>query len=521
MARRLHGRGLDIFEGTGSHGRYRRGPGPLTLAISVTVVLALVGATVWLIVGRMSSDSGVPLVVFGIEGPDGQLLRLADAEVTGPDGKKARTDAEGNTHLPFTAPAELAVSAAGYHDALFQVQAIPPDGSLGLQLDPLILRGRVKDQHGTGIMGAAVRVGGQEINTDEMGSFEVVAVAPGAVQVSKFAWGEAEAEWDGSPARFEVTLEPFLVKGIRIHGPTAGIEGRFDEILEMIEGTAINALVFDTKDEKGRVSYETAVAGAQGTGAMVYDFDVEALLAKAKERGYYTITRIVTFQDAFWATANPEHAARNTATGGVWTTYTGQAWADPTDREAWEYPLELALEACRLGFDEIQFDYVRFPSDGDVSVLAVDESVDQEGRVETVVAFLEEARERLHAEGCVVSADVFAIVLSVGDDQGIGQRVEEVSGAVDALSPMIYPSHYSSGWLGFPDPNAHPAEVVGQALEAGLPRMRGAFLRPWLQAFFYNRDQIAAEIQQAEDRGLGWMLWNQTSSFEADWFPQD
>ena len=186
------------------------------------------------------------------------------------------------------------------------------------------------------------------------------------------AYAAAEAAWDGSADRFEITLEPFIVKGIRIHGPTAGTEGWFEDLLDMIDGTVINTLVFDTKDEKGRVSYETEVEGAQGTGAMVYDYDVEALLAMAKERGYYTITRIVTFQDPFWATANPEHAARNTATGGVWTTSNGLAWADPTDREAWEYPLELALEACRLGFDEIQFDYVRFPSDGDISVLGYD-----------------------------------------------------------------------------------------------------------------------------------------------------
>jgi hypothetical protein len=292
-------------------------------------------------------------------------------------------------------------------------------------------------------------------------------------------------------------------------------------MLDMLEGTAINTLVFDTKDEKGRVSYETRVEGAQDTGAMVYDYDAESLLAMAKERGYYTITRIVTFQDPFWAAANPDHAVHNTVTGGLWTTYTGLAWADPTDRDAWEYPLALAVEACRMGFDEIQFDYVRFPSDGDVGVIGYDVPVDEEGRVQTTVAFLEEARSRLHAEGCVVSADVFAIVLSVNDDQGIGQRVEEVSAAVDALSPMIYPSHYSAGWLGFDDPNAHPGEVAGQAIEAGLPRMRGAFLRPWLQAFFYNTDQIAAEIAQAEAHGLGWLLWNQTSEFQADWFPRE
>jgi hypothetical protein len=335
------------------------------------------------------------------------------------------------------------------------------------------------------------------------------------------AYAASEAAWDGSAGRFEITLEPFIVKGIRIHGPTAGTEGWFENLLDMIDGTVINTLVFDTKDEKGRVSYETEVQGAQGTGAMVYDYDVGALLAMAKERDYYTITRIVTFQDPFWATANPEHAARNTATGGLWTTSTGLAWADPTDREAWEYPLALAVEACRLGFDEVQFDYVRFPSDGDVSVLGYDEDVDEDGRVATISAFLSEARDRLHAEGCAISADIFAIVLSFPNDQGIGQRLEELSRSVDVLSPMIYPSHYSTGWLGFDNPNDHPSEVLRQALDAGMPRLEGAMFRPWLQAFYYDAGQIGEEIAEAERYDLGWMLWNAASQFEAGWFPTE
>jgi hypothetical protein len=125
----------------------------------------------------------------------------------------------------------------------------------------------------------------------------------------------------------------------------------------------------------------------------------------------------------------------------------------------------------------------------------------------------------VHAVGCPISADVFAIVLSVNDDEGIGQRVQEVSASVDAISPMIYPSHYSNGWLGFDSPNDHPSEVVSQALTAGMPKLQGGMLRPWLQAFYYDGDQIAEEIDQAESRGLGWILWNATSDFQASWFP--
>jgi hypothetical protein len=514
VTRRLRGRGLDIFEGTGGTGRRRRGPGAFTLVVTILVVGALVGAAGWVLYRRLNRDTAVPLVVLGVSGP------LANAVITGPDGRTATTGTDGTTRLSFVTPASLGVTAPGYQPGVFQVDAVPPDGPLGLQLEPLVLKGRVTDPQGNVIASATVRLGEQEAATDQLGSFELVAAVPGPVEVTKVAWETAEAEWDGSAGRFEITMEPFVVKGVRVYGVTAGSTSEFNRLLGMIEGTAVNALVFDTKEESGAVLYDSQVADARSNRAIVDSYNVEEVLAAAEERGLYTITRIVTFQDGFWATAHPEHAARNTATGGVWANNRGLAWMDPTDREAWEYPLALAVEACQLGFDEIQFDYVRFPSDGDLSIIAYDTAVDAQVRADTISAFLAEARTRLHAEGCAVSADIFAIVLSVGDDQGIGQLLEEVSQSVDALSPMIYPSHYSTGWLNFDDPNAHPTEVVGQAIDAGLPRLQGAMLRPWLQAFYYDAGQIADEIRQADDNGLGWLLWNATSEYQADWLPR-
>lgn len=514
MTRRLRGRGLDIFEGTGGYGRARRGPHVFTLFVSAVVVLSLVGAGGWVLYRRLNPDRSVGLMVLGVEEKP-----IAGAVITGPDGETATTDDGGTAHLSFVAPASLNVSAPGYQSAVFKVEQVPEAGDVGLQMEPLVLKGRVTDAQGNGVADALVRSGEREVLSDAMGSFELVAAIPGPVEVSKLAWETATEEWDGSSGRLVVSLEPFIVRGARVYGSTAASAEEYQRLLDMIEGTAINTLVFDTKEESGAVLYDSQVPDARSTGAVLASYDAAAVLAEAKERGYYTITRIVTFQDGYWAPANPDHAAHNRDTGAVWENSRGLAWMDPTDREAWEYPLALAVEACRLGFDEIQFDYVRFPSDGDVSVISYDQAVDEETRVATVAAFLTEARTRLHEEGCPVSADIFAIVLSVNDDQGIGQRVEELSTAADALSPMIYPSHYSPGWLGFDEPNDHPSEVVQQALEYGLPRMEGGILRPWLQAFFYDADQISEEIERAEEHGLGWILWNATSAYEAGWFP--
>ena len=153
----------------------------------------------------------------------------------------------------------------------------------------------------------------------------------------------------------------------------------------------------------------------------------------------YAITRLVTFEDQVWVTADPDAKLAG-------------LWIDATNPENWEYPLAIAVEACQLGFDEIQFDYVRFPAGRTAEAAQARRPLTADERVAAIAAFLTEARTRIHAAGCALSADIFAIVVSSPTDEGIGQRPEELSAAVDAISPMVYPSHYSPGWLGFPDP---------------------------------------------------------------------
>jgi hypothetical protein len=236
-------------------------------------------------------------------------------------------------------------------------------------------------------------------------------------------------------------------------------------------------------------------------------YDPIELITEAEAAGLYTITRIVTFEDATWVRERPDHKLAGT-------------WVDPTIEETWAYPLQLAEEACLLGFDEIQFDYVRFPAGKTAAAARSKTPATQEERIGTIAGFLTEARNLLHPLGCALSADIFAIVLNTSNDQGIGQMPESVSAAIDAVSPMIYPSHYSDGWLGFPDPNDYPGPVVANALDNGIPRLaRHTQMRPWLQAFYYNSSQVLAGIEEAEKRGAGWILWNAGGIYEPSWLP--
>lgn len=511
---------LAIFDSR--HGRRfkrRRNWGQIaSRALTGAVVLtAIVGG--WILVQNALAGEEVHLRVIGAD-----QQPIAGAMIVADNGREAVTSEGGLAELAFDAPSTLTVTARGYQDATYPVEVIPPQGSISLQMYPHILQGRVTDVNGIGLPGAMVTLGDRTVQSGDFGAFEFVAAEPGLVVAEKAAWVPREVTWGGEQTRVDLVLEPLMVKGLRVFYDVAGDDAQFAEILRIAGTTTVNALVFDTKEEKGRVLYDSQVPFARESGAIDIKYDVEEVLRLANEHDLYTITRIVTFQDPYASVYNPDAAVKDSEDGGNWTNVQGLGWMDATNRDSWQYPIDLAIEACRLGFDEIQFDYVRFPTDGDVSttVYSLGDDLDADTRVETIAAFLSEARDQIHEEGCAVSADLFAIVLSVYDDQGMGQRVEDLSWTVDAISPMIYPSHYGRGWLNLANPNDYPAEVVGQALEAGMPRLEGgALMRPWLQAFSWTADQMLESIATAEKSTNGWLLWNSTSEFNPEGIPPE
>lgn len=371
----------------------------------------------------------------------------------------------------------------------------------------LTVFGQVVGPEGTPVADATVSMGEAVARTGVAGGFHFDTRAPGSLTVSKPGWASTEVSWDGTGGLMVIQIEPRVIRGIRVWAEAAGDDGHFASLLALADQTAVDALVFDTKDA-GTVLYETQVPQAVEMGAVEPAYDPSLRIAQAREHQLYLATRIVVFEDRPWVEHHPEDKLAG-------------PWVDPRSEPAWDYNIALGVEACELGFDEIQFDYVRFPA-GRTAEVSGQRDLTQEERVRAIESFLARARAAISAAGCAVSADIFSIVVSSPDDQGIGQRPEAISAQVDVLSPMIYPSHYSPGWLGYPDPNDYPYEVTADAIDDSLPRLApGSVLRPWLQAFWWSNSQIRQAIQAAEDRGVGWILWNIVSNYDAAAIPTD
>ncbi len=309
---------------------------------------------------------------------------------------------------------------------------------------------------------------------------------------------------------------PAEMRGVHVTMALASRPGKLDEYLRM---PGLNTIELDVKDENGRVGFSSAgVPLARRIGAVGPYYDVDVAAQRAHARGVYLIGRVVVFEDPVLAEERPDLAVRN-SDGSVWQNDAGLGWTNPYDRRVWRYNVDLGAAAARAGFDEIQFDYVRFPSDGDLSSVRYPGEHTQSMKW-TIPAFVQYAAQRLHPLGVRVSVDVFG--LSATRDLGIGQLPRRVSRYVDAVYPMVYPSHYSPGEHGIVDPNAAPGETVTRSLldfQRALED-RKARLTPWLQDFSlgrpYSIDDVRSQVAAA--RALhtnGFLLWNAEGLYNA------
>lgn len=388
---------------------------------------------------------------------------------------------------------------------------------------------------------------------------------------------EAETGNGETEAQEETVTEPFAekvrVKGIYVTGAMAGTSN-MDNLIDLVDRTELNTMVIDVKNDEGRVVYDMDSAFVREIGAVKeYVSDMPGLIRKCKEHGIYLIARIVAFKDPFLA-ENGQDLALTDKNGNIFRDKSGLAWVNPYKREVWDYLLEIARQAASVGFDEIQFDYIRFSTDAGMSKVDFGEDALEQDKEDVITEFTIYAAQELHDMGVPLSADVYGVIIDSKLDASIvGQNYYEMAKHLDYISPMVYPSHYGPGNLGLAVPDAQPYETIfrsmktsrkvlagmgreaedmqvsgndvsgnsisgnsisensasGKSMDAADPKELvpnqeiRADVRPWLQDFTatwvkghirYGPEEIRAQIQAVYDAGYEeWILWNASNRY--------
>jgi hypothetical protein len=315
----------------------------------------------------------------------------------------------------------------------------------------------------------------------------------------------------------EIELVPFTPRGLYLSFYGIGDRKLREDALHLLRETELNTFVIDIKGDRGMIPYKSSIPLAREIGAQKITTvkDMRGLIGSLKNEGIYTIARIVVFKDNLLANHRPDLAVKD-LNGGVWHDREGLAWVDPFKKEVWEYNIQIAVEAAQQGFDEIQFDYIRFP---DALPIQLSMPNTMENRVKAISRFLMEARERLLPYNVFLSADIFGYVCWNLNDTSVGQTLEDLMPHLDYISPMLYPSGFQYGIPGYRIPTFHPYEIVFLSLKKAQERTSLSPLRfrPWLQAFrdyafdrrFFKEREIREQIDGVEQFGShGWLLWN-------------
>lgn len=372
--------------------------------------------------------------------------------------------------------------------------------------------------------------GGDSAGSAAAGDSLELHAAPGGLAV---AATKQELNAGGRSAVGDVRAgAPAQIRGIYLNAYAAGSARRLPALLALADTTELNAFVVDVKDEKGihyRSALELPTALAQPGEQTIRN--LSAFVDTLHVHGIHAIARIVVFKDPILSRARPEWSIR-TPEGELWVDKAGNTWVSAWESAVWDYNLSIAEEAAKAGFDEIQFDYIRFPE----PYASLPDQVHPRAagtRTEAIVAFLELARERLHPLGAIVAADVFGLSPNDGRDINIGQQWEDVLAAADHVLPMVYPSHYLPTHLpGVKTPNRMPYETVFKSVGAGMVRAQRladsgvapARVVPWLQAFdapwidkeySYGPEQAKAQIDALYAVGVDdWIFWHPGSRYE-------
>ncbi len=449
----------------------------------------------------------------------GASLRLA--------GDVLPCDGSGRVAITRLEPGTAVEAACAGYDAARG--AASPGETLVLGLRPALLRATVAATDGRPLAGALVVASAPGLEpsltrTGADGSCSLECAPPGATLAVRLAGYRRLERRLGAERQVSLRLEPFAARGIYLasHMLNPLFSAQLQANLSLLGRGQLNAVVLEIKTEGGHVCFQPELPLAREIGAGLDGvIDVRALVQSLKARGIYTIARMAVFEDDLLGSRRPEWAVHR-PDGSPWRAAGGRVWTDAFRREVWDYNIALAREVVGLGFDEIQFDYVRFPSDGAVSACVYSCQSTPESRVQAIAGFLAQARQALDETGAFLSADVFGLTTFADDEAGIGQLLQAVGPHLDYVSPMVYPSTYAPGMVGVADPWRSPYEVVKRSLAAARQRTSTP-IRPWLQAYddyngtgyVYGLRELRLQVQAAvEEQSAGWLFWNAPGQYD-------
>ncbi len=314
------------------------------------------------------------------------------------------------------------------------------------------------------------------------------------------------------PPFLHPSTQPGKLTGVYL--PSNCLSGRsLEGIVHYMEAAGLNLAVLHAKDPRGRLFWRSENILAQDMGASARAASLESAVSKLKRKNIWTAAKLDVFQDSLLATHHPEMGVLDAESGALWADRKGLHWVNPYDRRVWEYCVELAIELIEIGIDEIQFDYVRFPSDGDLSTIRYPTVLEGISRAECIGHFLKYARSRLRPTGAVISVDLFGLVAWKSTDFGVGQVLEHIAPHVDVICPMLYPSHFPENFLGLDIPGRYSYRIMKESLEEMKKRTERE-IRPWIQGFWYKPQQIQAQLVAVEENDIcSWTVWHPSGRY--------
>jgi hypothetical protein len=437
--------------------------------------------------------------------------KAADVQPKEPAATAAPTQAPQSapvqTKEPVAAPIPTKDAKAG------EAQTKAPDAGVKKTYDGKIVDAQTKAP----IAGALVTLGDQQVQANQDGVFHLEGAGETLkLRAPGYARRELATSELGHPPG-EIALTPFMVKALYLSSYGLASKNIREAAKEAIKLNNMNALVIDVKGDRGFVCFKVDIPLAEEAGAQktILFKDMKAVVASLKEQGLYLIARIVVFKDDPLAAARPQWAVK-TKGGGVFRDRERLRWIDPFQQGAWDYNIAIAKASAEAGFDEIQFDYVRFPDNRKVGF---SKPTNQDSRTEAIAGFLKAAHRALAPYNVMVAADIFGYVMWNLDDTGIGQKVDAALNAVDVVCPMLYPSGYQFGIPKYKNPVQNTYEIVYLSLKRAQERTNANPLRfrPWLQAFRdyafrggdFKEEKMRIQIKAADKFGAsGWMFWN-------------